>query len=137
MPIARNAFQPKQQSLKLTMRFFLLSFCAMQMSNQTLTSSQSNRGTTTIQQLSQHKRSLSFNHHLSYNQYSGQGANGKVVSAAASLNNQVVNREKNDLLTGPGGRVSLNNVKGMYDSRCTLHRDCTHPNKSANEFVFY
>lgn len=89
------------------------------MSNQTLTSSQSNRGTTTMQQLSQHKRSLSFNHHLSYNQYSGHGANGRLVAAAASLNNQVVNREKNDQMAGPGGRVSLNNAKGVYNLVCS------------------
>lgn len=74
--------------------------------SQALTSSQPNRGTTPIQQLSQHKRSLSFNHHLSYNQYSLQGPNGRVASSS----NQVVTREKSDQV--PVGRVSSNNVKG-------------------------
>lgn len=75
-----------------------------------------NRGaTTSMQQTSQHKRSLSFNHHLSYNQYSQPTA-----STVGTLNHKqmidpnlphVQMREKPDL-PAPGAKT---NIKGEND----------------------
>lgn len=52
--------------------------------------------------LSQHKRSLSFNHHLSYNQYTGSGGSNSQPKSLGYINNS----GSMDSHTGVGGSSS-------------------------------
>jgi hypothetical protein len=72
----------------------------LQMSPPILGTSQPTRSTVSMQQISQHKRSLSFNHHLSYNQVQQQQQQIQVRNQL--LENQKMNRDPK--LLGLGAR---------------------------------
>lgn len=84
-----------------------------------------NQGTiASIQQASQHKRSQSFNHHLSYNQYSNQNAIGNTgtfnlkqsleMNLAAPLREKVdqpaAQNHQNAKINSKGNRSRLNEI---------------------------
>jgi hypothetical protein len=78
------------------------------MSPPVLGSSQPTRSTLSMQQISQHKRSLSFNHHLSYNQVQQQQ---QVQARNLLLESQKLNRDPK-LVLGPGAKSGPK--KGEY-----------------------
>lgn len=78
-----------------------------------------NQGTiASIQQASQHKRSQSFNHHLSYNQYNNQNAIGNTgtfnLKQSLEMNHPVPLREKADQQAAQNAKI---NAKGRCFDR--------------------
>lgn len=81
------------------------------MSSSAATSSRSN--VTSMQQIPQHKRSLSFNHHLSYNQYSSPGNSATLSHSKHDSNSQIHLRDKSVDQMAAAAHGARNNLKGM------------------------
>lgn len=98
----------------LSSRLYKIEICIITqatMSSSAATSSRSN--VTSMQQIPQHKRSLSFNHHLSYNQYNNPVSSATLNYNKHDSNSQIHLRDKNtDQLVAHSIR---NNTKGVFD----------------------
>lgn len=87
---------------------------------QTMTSNTNpqNQGTiASIQQASQHKRSLSFNHHLSYSNQNAIGSTGTFnLKQSLELNHPVPLREKADQQAAQNAKINAKgNSVGPFD----------------------